>query len=41
LSELKQNRLDTAKAKTALNTAFELTFCIISPPRESGAPYRS
>jgi hypothetical protein len=38
VSELRQNKLETASANTALMIAFESDFCMISPPRVPGPP---
>jgi hypothetical protein len=40
VSELRQNKLETASANTALKIVFEFHFCIINPPREPGRFYR-
>jgi len=36
VSELKQNKLDTASASNALSTTFEFNVCIVNPPHEPG-----
>jgi hypothetical protein len=37
VSELKQNKLDTASASRALKITFEFNVCIIVPPLKTGA----
>jgi hypothetical protein len=40
VSELKQNKLDTASASRALKITFEFNVCIVNPPLNAGARYR-